>query len=97
MAKKKKAGKWIQKLRIGSTTITVRGKTKKSARANGLRFAKRHLKNVSSGFRDAQGRFHPMRYTYTESGGRYRTSDYSEKKAAKGAAKAATKRSRPMR
>ena len=46
MAKKTKAGKWIQRLRVGSATIAVRGNTKKEAIANGLRFAERHLKNV---------------------------------------------------
>ena len=42
---KKKLGKWMHKMQIGSASVTVHGKTKRAAKANALRFLKAHVRN----------------------------------------------------
>jgi hypothetical protein len=41
--------------------IRIAGKSMKDAKRKAARFRNRHLKNISEGFRDANGEFHPIR------------------------------------
>jgi hypothetical protein len=46
MARKKKLGKYVVRMRRGNATVIVHGRSKAAARANASRFITKHLKNV---------------------------------------------------
>jgi hypothetical protein len=60
MAKRKKLGKYVVRVKAGHATVNIHGKTKSSAQRNATHFIKRHMKNVEQGFYDDTG-FHPIR------------------------------------
>lgn len=78
MAKKKKLGKWVVRVKAGNATVNVHGRTKKAAKANGKRFVKKYMKNIEQGFYEG-GIFHPIRGS----------SDYSAARAGEGRSRSA--------